>query len=45
MGVILKMANQTGKRYFCANCGSEFVVTKGGTGSVNCCSQPMQLKS
>ena len=38
------MANQTGKRYFCEKCGSEFIVTKGGDGEVNCCSQPMAQK-
>jgi competence CoiA-like predicted nuclease len=38
------MANQTGKRYFCEKCGSEFIVTKGGGGAVNCCSQPMAQK-
>ena len=38
------MANQTGKRYVCAQCQAEFIVTKGGTGSVGCCGQPMQLK-
>ena len=39
-----QMANQTGKRYFCEKCGSEFIVTKGGDGAVNCCSQPMVQK-
>ena len=24
------MANQTGKRYYCERCGSEFIVTTGG---------------
>jgi len=38
------MANQVGKRYLCAACGSEFIVTKAGAGTINCCSQPMQLK-
>ncbi|HIN06081.1 MAG TPA: hypothetical protein EYM65_07575 [Dehalococcoidia bacterium] len=38
------MANQTGKRYICAKCASEFIVTKGGTGTVVCCSEPMGLK-
>ncbi len=38
------MANQTGKRYFCAVCGSEFIVTKAGPGTMSCCDQPMQLK-
>ena len=39
------VANQTGKRYLCAKCGSEFIVTKGGNGAVHCCQQPMELKT
>ncbi|PKB72793.1 MAG: hypothetical protein BZY75_05185 [SAR202 cluster bacterium Io17-Chloro-G7] len=38
------MANETGKRYICAKCGSEFIVTKGGTGSIVCCAEPMAIK-
>ena len=38
------MANETGKRYLCTECGTEFIVTKGGTGSIVCCSKPMELK-
>ncbi len=38
------MANVVGKRYRCAKCGSEFIVTKGGTGTVQCRGQPMELK-
>ncbi len=38
------MANQIGKRYFCTKCGTEFIVTKGGSGVVNCCGKPMELK-
>jgi desulfoferrodoxin-like iron-binding protein len=38
------MANEVGKRYVCANCGSEFIVTKGGEGQLVCCSQPMEIK-
>lgn len=38
------MANETGKRYVCSKCGSEFIVTKGGSGSVVCCTQQMELK-
>ncbi|MSQ33739.1 MAG: desulfoferrodoxin [Dehalococcoidia bacterium] len=38
------MANDTGKRYQCTKCGSELIVTKGGAGSMTCCSQPMQIK-
>ena len=42
--VVLTLANQLGKRYFCEKCGSEFIVTKGGEGTLNCCNQPMTLK-
>ncbi|MCA1645002.1 MAG: hypothetical protein LC797_05860 [Chloroflexi bacterium] len=38
------MANQTGKRYTCATCGSDMLVTKGGDGTLVCCGQPMQLR-
>ena len=38
------MANQTGKRYVCPQCKSEFIVTKGGDGNVSCCGAPMELK-
>ena len=38
------MANQIGKRYKCIKCGSEFIVTKGGTGTITCCGQPMEQK-
>lgn len=39
------MANETGKRYSCLKCGSEFIVTKGGNGTLVCCGQPMAKKS
>ena len=38
------MPNQVGKRYICAKCGAEFIVTKGGAGTLTCCGQPMELK-
>ncbi len=38
------MANQVGKRYRCGKCGSEFIVTKGGAGTITCCGQPMEQK-
>ncbi|MFC1910261.1 hypothetical protein ACFLXC_03065 [Chloroflexota bacterium] len=38
------MANQAGKRYRCAKCNSEFIVTKPGNGTLSCCGQPMELK-
>ena len=43
-GVRTDMANQIGKRYVCKKCGSEFIVTRGGDGTVICCGQPMELK-
>jgi desulfoferrodoxin-like iron-binding protein len=39
------MANETGKRYVCASCGSEMLVTRGGDGTVSCCGQPMQPRA
>ena len=38
------MANQLGKRYKCNKCGSEFIVTKGGDGTIVCCGKPMEQK-
>ncbi|MSQ12368.1 MAG: desulfoferrodoxin [Dehalococcoidia bacterium] len=38
------MASDTGKRYQCSKCGSEFVVTKGGKGDLVCCATPMAKK-
>jgi len=38
------MANQVGKRYRCAKCGSEMIITKGGAGTITCCGQPMEIK-
>ena len=38
------MANQLGKRFVCANCGTETLCTKAGTGEIACCGAPMQLK-
>lgn len=38
------MANETGKRYACGQCGAEVIVTKGGDGEVQCCSVPMARK-
>lgn len=39
-----RMANQIGKRYVCKKCGSEFIVTRTGDGTLTCCGQPMELK-
>ncbi|MCH8050914.1 MAG: hypothetical protein IIC86_02735 [Chloroflexi bacterium] len=38
------MANQVGKRYLCAKCNSEMIVTKGGEGELVCCGETMQQK-
>jgi ribosomal protein S27AE len=38
------MAAQTGKRYVCPKCGSEFIVTKGGDGDLMCGDTPLELK-
>ena len=43
-GSSIKMANEIGKRYRCPKCGSEFIVTRGGEGTIRCCGQPMELK-
>ena len=39
-----KLANETGKRYFCSKCGAEFIVTTGGEGAMMCCGEPAQKK-
>ena len=38
------MANKVGKRYICTKCGSEFIVTQPGEGTLKCCGQQMELK-
>jgi desulfoferrodoxin-like iron-binding protein len=38
------VANEQGKRYVCAKCGAEMLVTKAGDGSLACCGEPMQLR-
>jgi transcription elongation factor Elf1 len=38
------VANQLGKRFECAVCGTETLCTKAGSGVVHCCGQEMQLK-
>lgn len=42
--VYAEMANEVGKRYMCKECGAEFIVTRGGDGTLYCCGQPMELK-
>jgi molybdopterin biosynthesis enzyme MoaB len=39
-----KMANQLGKVYVCGKCGSQVIVTKGGTGTIKCCGGAMEQK-
>ena len=39
------MPNETGKRYTCSKCGSEFLVTRGGDGRMKCCNRPIPLKT
>ena len=38
------MANQLGKRYQCATCGTEILCTKAGTGSAVCCGKEMTVQ-
>jgi transposase-like protein len=38
------MAVQTGKRYTCPKCGSEFIVTKGGDAEIKCGDAALELK-
>lgn len=39
------MPNQTGKRFVCASCGTEMLVTRGGDGVLACCGQLMQPRT
>ena len=38
------MANQLGKVYICAKCGSQVIVTKAGAGQLKCDGVPMEQK-
>ena len=39
------VVTETGKRYFCSKCGSEFVVTRGSSeGALECCGILMEKK-
>jgi desulfoferrodoxin-like iron-binding protein len=38
------VANQLGKRYRCAKCGTEVLCTKAGTGEIICCGEPMKTQ-
>ncbi len=33
-----------GKRYFCAKCGTEVLCSRAGTGTLECCGEPMKIK-
>lgn len=35
------MSNKAGKRVRCDVCGAEVIVSRGGSGTVECCSKPM----
>ena len=37
------MANALGKRYHCATCDAQVLVTKAGAGALECHGQPMEL--
>ncbi len=38
------MANQLGKRYRCAVCGTEILCTKAGAGAAICCAKEMEVQ-
>ena len=38
------MANQLGKRYTCATCGTLVLCTKTGEGAAQCCNADMELQ-
>ena len=33
-----------GKRYLCDKCGTEVLCNKAGTGTLECCGEPMKIK-
>ena len=37
------MPNKLGKRYSCAECGAEVLVTKAGDGELSCDGEPMDV--
>lgn len=39
------MSSKVGKRYVCPVCGSEFIVTKAGAGTLSCDGRPLVEKS
>ncbi len=38
------IGTQLGKRYMCGKCGTEVLCNKAGTGTLECCGEPMKLK-
>jgi desulfoferrodoxin-like iron-binding protein len=38
------VANQLGKRYKCAKCGTEVLCTKAASGEIVCCDEPMKTQ-
>ncbi|WP_139108636.1 desulfoferrodoxin [Caryophanon latum] len=38
------MTHKMGTKLMCETCKSEFIVTKGGSGNMTCCGQPLQKK-
>jgi hypothetical protein len=39
------MANQLGKRYVCAHCATQLLVTKPGPGTLECHGEPMSVSA
>jgi Desulfoferrodoxin, N-terminal domain len=39
------MANQLGKRYVCAHCSTQLLVTKPGRGVLECHGEPMPVEA
>jgi hypothetical protein len=39
------MANQLGKRYVCAHCATQLLVTKQGDGALECHREPMTIEA
>ncbi len=39
-----KKPTEVGKRFMCTKCGFECIVTRGGSGALRCCGEPLVLK-
>lgn len=39
-----KKVTSVGKRFMCTKCGFEFIVTRGGSGSIRCCGESVVPK-